>query len=374
LVLVACSGGTDSLALAAACAFEAPKQGVRAGAVVVDHGLLADSDQVARRAAAQCERLGLAPVTVQAVAVNPGAEGVEAAARQARYQALEQVAASQGAAAVLLAHTLDDQAETVLLALARGAGATALTGMAERRGRLVRPFLELTRAQTEAAIAAQGLTAWQDPTNLPNGPHPSRRAEVRARLMPVLRQVVGPGAPAAIARTAQRLRQDRDCLDAQGAALFAQAMADAVPPPPAPGPVAKTLAPPAPGPVPKTLAPRAAQPASPPSSEPGERGEAGWTASADGAALELDVEPLAAAHPALRDRALLRAAQAAGADPSALAAAHIQALAALAADWRGQGALHLPGGVRAAREYGKLVFRACANPIHQATTGAAHGR
>src|SRR3954468_3793027 len=118
LVLVALSGGPDSLALAAATAFEAPRAGLRAGAVIVDHGLQSGSADVAARAARQATGLGLAPVRVERVSV--GADGgPEAAARAARYAALERAASDLGASAVLLAHTLDDQAETVLLGLAR---------------------------------------------------------------------------------------------------------------------------------------------------------------------------------------------------------------------------------------------------------------
>jgi tRNA(Ile)-lysidine synthase len=125
LVLVALSGGPDSLALAAATAFEAAG---RAGAVIVDHGLQAGSAAIAEAAAEQARSLQLDPVIV--VAVTVGADGgPEAAARAARYRALSEAAASLGASAVLLGHTLDDQAETVLLGLARGSGATSLQGM-----------------------------------------------------------------------------------------------------------------------------------------------------------------------------------------------------------------------------------------------------
>ncbi len=147
LVLVALSGGPDSLALAAAAAFEAPRAGLRAGAVIVDHGLQPGSADVAARAAQQARELGLDPVLVRAVTV--GTEGgPEAAARAARYAALEDAAAEAGATLVLLGHTLDDQAETVLLGLARGSGATSLHGMAERSGLYGRPLLGIRRATT----------------------------------------------------------------------------------------------------------------------------------------------------------------------------------------------------------------------------------
>ena len=117
LVLVACSGGADSLALAAAVAFEAPKLAVRAGAVVVDHGLQPDSDRVAATVRDQLTALGLEPVLVTRVGVTPAGGGLEAAARDARHRALDEAAGDAGARLVLLGHTLDDQAEQVLLGL-----------------------------------------------------------------------------------------------------------------------------------------------------------------------------------------------------------------------------------------------------------------
>jgi tRNA(Ile)-lysidine synthase len=209
-VLVACSGGADSLALAAATAFEAPRQSLRAGAVVVDHQLQEGSAAVAAGAAEQCRRLGLDPVQVVAVRCAAGGEGLEAAARAARYAALDQVAERLGAAAVLLGHTRDDQAEQVLLGLARGSGARSLAGMPVERGRYRRPFLSVTREQTAQACAAEGLRPWTDPHNS----HPAyARARVRA-LIPVMEEALGPGLSAALARTAEQLRQDADYLDA----------------------------------------------------------------------------------------------------------------------------------------------------------------
>src|SRR5262252_10525902 len=137
LVLAACSGGADSLALAAALAHEAPRQQLRAGGVTVDHGLQPGSAERARRVAAVLAGLGLDPVEAVpvTVAAGPGAGGPEAAARGARYQALDDVARRTGAGAILLGHSLDDQAETVLLGLARGSGARSLAGMPPSRGR-----------------------------------------------------------------------------------------------------------------------------------------------------------------------------------------------------------------------------------------------
>ena len=295
LVLVACSGGPDSLALAAATAFVAPRAGLRAGAVVVDHGWRPSSAADAARTASACTQLGLAPVRVVSVQVedgNPG--GPEAAARRARYAALGRVAAEEYAVAVLLGHTLDDQAETVLLGLARGSGARSLAGMPARRGLYRRPLLDLRRAVTHEMCAALGLDPVVDPANI--DPRYTR-ARVRSALA-VLGDALGPGLPAALARSAGQLREDADALDAAAAQLLAVA----------------------------------------------------------GGPAGLSCEVLAAAPDAVRRRALLGAARDAGAAAGALSRRHALALDALVVRWRGQGAVHLPGGLVAARRCGTLCF------------------
>ncbi|MDR5698491.1 tRNA lysidine(34) synthetase TilS [Agromyces aerolatus] len=211
LVLVALSGGADSLALAAATAFEAPRAGARAGAVIVDHGLQDASHEVAARAAAQAHELGLEPVLVRRVEVA-GEGGPEGAARTARYTALDAAAAETGAALVLLGHTLDDQAETVLLGLARGSGGASLAGMAPRAGRYARPLLGIRRAETRQACADAGLTFWDDPHNTDAS---YARVRVRERVLPVLEAELGPGIAEALARTAEQLREDEIAFDAQ---------------------------------------------------------------------------------------------------------------------------------------------------------------
>jgi tRNA(Ile)-lysidine synthase len=210
LVLAAVSGGSDSLALAAALAAEAPRSGLRAGAVSVDHGLQPGSTDRARDVARCCTQLGLSPVEVATVTVG-AAGGPEAAAREARYAALVAAADRLGAAWVLLGHTLDDQAETVLLGLARGSGARSLAGMPARRGRLLRPFLGLGGATTSAACRALGLTPWEDPHNA----DPCfARARARSTALPALEASLGPGIAEALARSADLLRDDADALDA----------------------------------------------------------------------------------------------------------------------------------------------------------------
>jgi len=213
-VLVGCSGGADSLALAAGLAWEAPRAGWRAGAVVVDHGLQPGSADVAHDAAAACRALGLDPVRVVRVDVGT-AGGPEAAARTARHAALDAVADELDAAAVLLGHTLDDQAETVLLGLARGSGAASLAGMApERRDeatgvRWMRPLLTVRRETTRAACAAMDLEPWDDPHN--TDPR-FARVRVRERVLPLLETELGPGIAEALARTAEQLREDADAF------------------------------------------------------------------------------------------------------------------------------------------------------------------
>lgn len=262
-VVVALSGGPDSLALAVALGFEQGKCGVRAGAVIVDHGLQADSAEVAERAAQQARAAGLAPVVVRRVDVGarPPREGAarqttkrsrsemsagpEADARAARYAALADVATETGASAVLLAHTLDDQAETVLLGLARGSGARSLAGMRPLSGfpvgavedpgavvvrpegdgfegsssahpaiRVIRPLLGLRREVVHASLADQGIEAWHDPHN---DDERFARVRVRHHVLPVLEAELGPGIAEALARTAHQLTDDADVLDALAA-------------------------------------------------------------------------------------------------------------------------------------------------------------
>lgn len=225
-VVVGLSGGADSLALTAACVAEygraadgtrAPARGPEAHvhAVVVDHGLQEGSGEVARRAAAAAREWG-ASAEVIAVQVPGGAAagGPEAAARTARHAALHGVAARLGRP-LLLAHTLDDQAETVLLAMARGSGPAALSGMAPDRVwadgvRVLRPLLGIRRAGTEETCAELGINPWHDPHNTDR-----RFARVRARhdALPMLEELFGPGIAANLARTADLARRDNRALD-----------------------------------------------------------------------------------------------------------------------------------------------------------------
>jgi tRNA(Ile)-lysidine synthase len=304
LVMVACSGGADSLALAAALAFEGPRRGLRTGAVTVDHGLQPGSAEQAGRVTAVLAELGLDPVqAVRVTVARPGGTGPypgpEAAARAARYAALDQIGLDQiglDPAAILLGHTLDDQAETVLLGLARGSGARALAGMAPASGRYLRPLLGIRRAQTRAACAALGLAPWEDPQNSDPA---YARVRVRRTLLPVLEEQLGPGVALALARTAGQLRADADVLDELAAAASEQ-LAD---------------------------------------------GQPGLPAGA-----------LAAQPPAIRSRLLRGAALAAGAPAGALSQQHVTQMDALVTGWHGQRGVDLPGGVRCQRRYDRLLF------------------
>lgn len=300
LVLVACSGGSDSLALAAATAFVAPRAGLRAGAVVVDHGLSASSAEVAARTAARCAELGLDPVVVERVVVAPG--GLEGEARQARHAAFARVVERTGAHVVLLGHTMDDQAETVLLRLARGSGARSLAGIPPVRGALRRPLLSLRRTDLAQACAAQDLTWWEDPGNAVDGPLLTAdgsalpRSAVRHRVLPGLADALGSDPVPALARTADQLRLDADLLEDLAGAVLTTAT------------------------TPSGLA----------------------------------VPALLAAHAALLPRVLRAWLVTAGAPAGDLGAVHLEAVAALVTAWRGQRGVDVPGGLRVRRADGEL--------------------
>ncbi|QNE76637.1 tRNA lysidine(34) synthetase TilS [Streptomyces finlayi] len=296
LVLVACSGGADSMALASALAFESRKLAVRAGGITVDHNLQPGS---ALRAAEVVTRLGAMELDpVEAVSVHVGREGgPEAAARDARYAALDAAAERHGAAAVLLGHTRDDQAETVLLGLARGSGIRSLSGMAAASGRYRRPFLQLDRQTARKACLVQSLPVWDDPHNIDPA---YTRSRLRHEGLPALEKALGKGVVEALARTAQLSRDDADALDT-------------------------------------------------------------WAAEADRSvrddAGQLECAKLHVLPPAVRRRVLRRALIEAGAPAGSLFARHIEEVDRLITGWRGQRAINLPGRVEAQRQGGRLVIR-----------------
>lgn len=214
-VLVACSGGPDSLALAAVAAYFARRGHVdghplTVGAVVVDHQLQEGSARVAAAAVHALTELGLSPVDLRTVTVASTGMGPEAAARDARHAALEAAARDQGAAAILLGHTLDDQAEQVLLGLARGSGTRSLAGMRPARGLLLRPFLGLRRADTLEICDVEDLEPWHDPSNSDPA---FARSRTRVEVLPLLEEKLGPGVAESLARTASILQLDADYLE-----------------------------------------------------------------------------------------------------------------------------------------------------------------
>src|SRR4051794_6045734 len=219
-VLVACSGGADSLALLTATVFEAGQAGVRVVGVTVDHGLQEGSAAHAQHVVTQMSDLGVDETVAIRVTVESRGRGPEAAAREARYAVLEEMAQRIGAERVLLGHTLDDQAETVLLGLARGSGGRSIAGMRRGFDMFVRPLLDVRRAQTEGACRAQGVEWWNDPHN-----HDPRftRSRVRHRVLPVLEEELGPGVTEALARTADLLREDAAALDGLASTLLVRA-------------------------------------------------------------------------------------------------------------------------------------------------------
>jgi tRNA(Ile)-lysidine synthase len=281
------------LALLAAAVFEARQRPWPVVGVTVDHALRDDSSEVATRVVGQMAALGADETAAIRVSVTAEGQGLEAAARQARYAVLEEIAERFGSTTVLLGHTRDDQAETVLLGLARGSGARALAGMRREYGVFLRPFLGVTREQTEAACREQGIEWWTDPAN--SDPR-FTRTRVRDVVLPTLEAELGPGVGAALARTADQLRQDVEHLAALAAAAH------------------------------------------------------------DSLDRPLPVTELAALPAAVRTRVLRLAALAAGARDAELFHEHVLALDALVTDWHGQGAVDLPGHVRGTRVDGALVF------------------
>jgi len=294
-ILLAVSGGADSLLLAAATNLEASKVGIQLNALVVDHQLQNGSGDVAASAQKKLFELGITEAKVAEVLVsnNSGSGGMEAAARSARYKALDDEADLIGAVAIFLGHTEDDLAETVLLGLARGSGTRSLSGMAFHVGRYVRPFLELTRAQVLAACKESGIEFWSDPQNEDSS---FARVRVRNEILPRMEKEIGPGISKALARTSRILREDADALDLIAGDLFAS-LADPT---------------------------------------------------------QIPIELISEAPSAVRKRVIKRAIEAMGAPT--LTAEQILEVDALVGAWKGQGAVALAGGITARRDSGRLTL------------------
>jgi len=321
LLLVGCSGGADSLALASQLAFLAPRMGMRAGLVTVDHRMQEGSAEQAARVTEQGQRLSLDPSIIREVVPGdgPAAPGVglgpEGAARELRYAAFEEVLGETGARAVLLGHTMEDQAETVLLALARGAGTRTIAGIPPIRGQFWRPLLGVRRAETAATCEELELPVWQDPANAPDGPwltaqgRPLPRAALRHSVLPELALALGRDPVPALARTADLARSDADFLDAAAREHF-------------------------------TLI---------------EEAPARETTVASGT-TSLAVEGAAALAAPLRWRLLREFLLRAGAPEGQVSMRHIYSVDTLLTDWRGQRGVSVPGDLQVVRSYGRLYI------------------
>lgn len=290
-VLVAASGGADSSALAAALLLECKTKSIKVIALIIDHGLQKNSADVTHETKRTLTKIGYENIEIRRVTVEI-TDGLEASARRARYQALNDVANSHNAVAVFLGHTKDDQAETVLLGLARGSGSRSLSGMASRVDRYRRPLLSITRAQTEAACEEAGIKFWQDPHNQSME---FTRVRVREVVLPTMEKEIGPGISDALARSAKLLRDDADALDCLSDEIFSKL-----------------------------------EPAS------------------------LEISKLESQPRAIRTRILRKAIYLAGAPQGSLSAEHIEPVEALITAWKGQGPISLPGGVTVARISGRL--------------------
>ena len=290
-ILVAVSGGADSLALAQATLVECAPLAIKVVAVTIDHQLQEKSSDQAAKVEKQLRAIGYQEVVVAKVNVSLES-GLEAGARAARYEALQRIAVEKSAVKVLLGHTRDDQAESVLLGLARGSGTRSLSGMAIENGIYLRPLLSLTRTQTEEACTEAGIEYWNDPHN---ENHEFSRVRVRREVLPVMEEQIGPGIAAALARSASLLRDDADALDAITSAEISRHNLK-----------------------------------------------------------DLDCSALEHLPRAIRTRILRSAIYAAGSPSGSISADHIGAVEALVTSWHGQGLVSLPGGVKVERISGRL--------------------
>ncbi|MGE4655654.1 tRNA lysidine(34) synthetase TilS [Bifidobacterium longum subsp. suis] len=341
LVLVACSGGRDSMALAAVSHIVCTSMGVRCGVVIVDHGLQEGSEQVVGEAADRCRALGLGPVIVRNTTVQARGEGLEAAARQARYNELCTAARESGAIAVLLAHTMDDQAETVLIGLLRSRGVDALAGMPQvftRSGvTFARPLLTLTRDETTGLCEDLGVEYWDDPTNgdAVDGELPDDyplRSRVRHDLLPAIERFAGFNVTRHFAESARLARMDKEYLDQRSDEVMGEAVT--------------TVDWPASSAAVSTDTPRACA-----ADDTNDSGH--------GIGLMIGVKRIACEPEAIRLRVIAHALSQAGVNASA---AQIAAIDRLVVDWHGQGGVSLPRGYSANRK--KHVIRVCQDGAH----------
>ena len=298
-IMVACSGGADSLALSFALSVEAKKLAIQIIGVTIDHQLQAGSDEQAKRVVAQLEGMGIQLCEIVKVDLSL-TDGMEASARRARYGALDAACQRHGAKKVFLGHTRDDQAESVLLGLVRGSGTRSLSAMAAHSGRYVRPLLGITREQTVSACREEGLVAWNDPHN--EDPR-FLRSRVRTQVLPFLEEKIGPGIAAALARSAGLLRDDADALDEWATREFEKI-------------------------------------------DP----------------TSMDIAALTLLPRAVRSRVIRAAIYAKGAPLGSISLEHLNPIEALVTSWSGQGVVSLPGGVKVQRLSGRLSLSPPVNP------------
>lgn len=296
-VLVGCSGGADSLALAWTTLVVGKRLELKTGVIIVDHQLSPESNSVALNAKKQCEDLGIEEVIIKKVNVEQTHEGLEAAARIARYEAFENVLQETNAQVILLAHTQDDQAETVLMRLTRGSGAKSLSGMAQVSGKYLRPFLHLRKKLVHDSLDLIGLKAWQDPANTD---HQFLRVKVRHELMPKIVEVLGESAISSLDKTSQLLRLDNQALEDLAQQFF--------------------------------------------------------ESQKDVKTKGLEISELEKLPEAIRTRVLRICAIASGVHPGPFSFEHIEAIDALVKNWHGQGNVDLPGFIQATRVNGSLRF------------------
>jgi tRNA(Ile)-lysidine synthase len=294
-LVVACSGGADSLALTSAAVFEARDGGWYVIGATVDHALQEGSQDRAAHVVAQMSALGVDETVSARASVDAPGLGPEAAARAARYAILDEIRERFSAEQVLLGHTRADQAETALMGLTRGSGGRSVAGMRAAYDGYRRPLLEVSRADTVTACQVEGIDFWDDPHNADPA---FTRARVRQRVMPMLEHELGPGVAEALARTAAQLRPDMELLDAYSA----RALADV---------------------------------------------------SVDGG---LSAQRLADLPESIRTRVIRLAAVAAGAPAGELFHEHVLGVDALVTDWHGQKWVDVPGHLRAFRRDGMLLF------------------
>jgi len=290
-ILFGCSGGADSMALALALFIESENKNVIP--IVVDHGLQSESAQVTLDTIEKLKKIGYKQIeTAKAQVIIT--DGLEASARRARYQIFNQFIDAYDAKYFLLAHTLNDQAENVLLGLARGSGTKSLSGMAVENNKFIRPLLKISRAITQAACIEGGVEIWEDPHN---NDQRFTRVRVRQNILPVIEENLGPKITEALARSSDLLRDDADALDSFANEFFNH--------------------------VDK---------------------------------LNLEVVDLERLPKAIRTRVLRLAIYNAGSPIGSLTADHIGSVESLVSDWHGQKEVALPGNVKVFRNSGRIIL------------------